>query len=290
MVSKKKTTGNDRANAATEKPAGEGEENEFCTVPEDGAAFFEEMVAQRILACVEALGSRFGRNKLAGILLGVSSNYIIEAAEDARPHYGTLARFSRPEITAMMDQLLGRGLVRIEGPERPHLFLTEEGKEALSDGCGARVRLPIRLDPKKVPVPTDANLYGVMRELRNNLAREEDLPAYCVFDNRTLLELVESRPADLEQLADVRGFSDRRCEKYGEAVVKTLAEYEAGRESPKEASVTDGPGDAPVSDDEAPLPSDGGADDGGDVTDMEAAGPDKDFRSAAELARANGLV
>ena len=257
------------------------------------AAFFEELVAQRILSCVDALGKKFGRNKMVGILIGVSSNYIIESATDARPHYGTLSRFSRKEVTTMLDQLISRGYVRTEGADFPLLFLTDEGGESLQDGCGARVRLPFRLEPKSVPVPTDANLYELVRELRNRLAREEDLPAYCIFNNRVLLEVVETRPMDMEALGDVWGFSDKRVRKYGRPVVELMQEYVAGGDA--------GAGDQGDEPEAGADELNGGGDDlppraavrPGSPGSAPAGGvPDgvPDFRTAAQIARDSGLA
>jgi hypothetical protein len=276
--------------------------------PFGDAAFFEELVAQRILSCVQALGDKFGRNKMVGVLIGVASNYVIESAEEARPHYGTLARFSRREVLAMVDQLIGRGLIRLNGVDYPCLRLTPEGMEALRDGCGARVRLPIRLEPMAVPVPADAGLYALMREFRNSAAKEEDLPAYCVFNNSILLDVVRHKPQTLEQLAQVKGFADKRLEKYGAAIVQLVKDYADGNipaedipkgsgnaggikvrggKSPSgemdEAYTGQGAGAPPA------YPLAGGGEGSGHAGSRSGPGLSRDFRTAAQIARENGL-
>jgi len=69
-----------------------------------------------------------------------------------------------------------------------------------------------------------------LRARRSEIAREEKLPAYIVFSDRTLAELAKRRPRSLAAFSDVRGVGDAKLERYGEkflAVIRQSEEPEA---------------------------------------------------------------
>ncbi|HVE79755.1 MAG TPA: ATP-dependent DNA helicase RecQ [Gemmatimonadaceae bacterium] len=62
----------------------------------------------------------------------------------------------------------------------------------------------------------DAALLSALRSLRSSIARQDKVPAYVVFPDRTLLEIAVRRPRTLTALADVRGVGQAKLAKYGE--------------------------------------------------------------------------
>jgi ATP-dependent DNA helicase RecQ len=74
----------------------------------------------------------------------------------------------------------------------------------------------------------EAELYAGLRELRSRLAREAGLPAYCVFPDRTLVELARRRPASDAELLTVPGVGPAKLEKYGEAFLELLRSDSGG--------------------------------------------------------------
>ena len=100
------------------------------------------------------------------------------------------------------------------------------------EGAGrrARRRAPAESAPKRAPAaappPTgeEADLYGRLKTLRSRLAKEANLPSYCVFPDKTLVELARRRPASDAELLAVPGVGPAKLEKYGEAFLQVLRE------------------------------------------------------------------
>ena len=81
-----------------------------------------------------------------------------------------------------------------------------------------------------VASPADARLLERLRALRTSIAREEQVPAYVVFADRTLLEIAVRRPKSPYALGEIRGVGPMKIDKYGERfleLVRTSDETEA---------------------------------------------------------------
>jgi len=83
-------------------------------------------------------------------------------------------------------------------------------------------------------VPTlsgaDEALLARLRDLRRTISREEQVPAYVVFPDRTLAEIAVRRPADVSAMGKIRGVGPVKLERYGERfldVVRSSDDTEA---------------------------------------------------------------
>ncbi|GAC1477418.1 MAG: hypothetical protein NVS1B4_20070 [Gemmatimonadaceae bacterium] len=68
----------------------------------------------------------------------------------------------------------------------------------------------------------DSDLLGELKQLRGTIAREQQVPAYVVFPDRTLAEMAVRRPGSLGALADIRGVGPAKLERYGERFLATI--------------------------------------------------------------------
>ena len=74
------------------------------------------------------------------------------------------------------------------------------------------------------PVLTGADeaLLARLRDLRRSISREEQVPAYVVFPDRTLAEMAVRRPTTPSALGQIRGVGPVKIEKYGERFLEVL--------------------------------------------------------------------
>jgi ATP-dependent DNA helicase RecQ len=72
--------------------------------------------------------------------------------------------------------------------------------------------------------PEDAELYARLRALRAELAREAGLPAYCVFPDRTLIEIARRRPASEDAFRAIPGVGPAKLSRYGDAFRRAIGE------------------------------------------------------------------
>ncbi|MGW4683559.1 ATP-dependent DNA helicase UvrD2 [Streptomyces sp. NPDC004244] len=76
------------------------------------------------------------------------------------------------------------------------------------------------------PSDMDEGLYERLREWRAIQAREQKVPAYCVFTDRTLMAIAEASPAEPGELAVIPGVPGRKLDRYGAEVLAICAGQE----------------------------------------------------------------
>jgi ATP-dependent DNA helicase RecQ len=102
-----------------------------------------------------------------------------------------------------------------------------------AERAGDRESFATRVAEQRAEVTLDddaAALFAELRALRGSIAKEEQVPAYVVFPDRTLAEIATRRPRSTAALADIRGVGPAKLEKYGErflALIRDAGETEA---------------------------------------------------------------
>lgn len=73
----------------------------------------------------------------------------------------------------------------------------------------------------------DRALFDALRSLRRDLAAEASVPAYIVFGDRVLLEMVQRRPENHEELLEVPGVGQTKLERYGDYFLDLIERHSA---------------------------------------------------------------
>jgi len=83
--------------------------------------------------------------------------------------------------------------------------------------------LPVADRPKPVQrkLPDDPVVVA-LRDWRLDRSRRDGVPAYVVFDNKTLEAIAEIRPRDRNELASVPGIGPKKLEQYADEVLAIL--------------------------------------------------------------------
>ena len=74
------------------------------------------------------------------------------------------------------------------------------------------------------PVSGAALAFESLKRWRLERAKSDGVPAYVVFHDSTLQDIADSNPSSVEQLAQVAGVGPTKLERYGDDVLKVLAE------------------------------------------------------------------
>jgi superfamily II DNA helicase RecQ len=111
---------------------------------------------------------------------------------------------------------------------------------SFDDGTGgATPRLPMgrrgKVDFKDVLSEPEFAVFARLRALRKETADAEGVPAYAVFTNDQLADMVQRRATSVAALREIAGVGQARAEKYGAAFLGLIQEAAL----PETAAATD---------------------------------------------------
>ncbi|MFD7911246.1 ATP-dependent DNA helicase UvrD2 [Streptomyces sp. NPDC059752] len=78
------------------------------------------------------------------------------------------------------------------------------------------------------PSDMDEGLYERLREWRAAQSKEQGMPAYCVFTDKTLMAIAEAAPSEEGELSMISGVGGRKLDRYGADVLAICAGQEVG--------------------------------------------------------------
>ncbi len=78
------------------------------------------------------------------------------------------------------------------------------------------------LDPESIPHP---ELYQVLRSYRIEKAGDLDVPAYMIFSQKALIELVNYLPVDTQTLKQINGLGSKKISKFGADIIGIIDAY-----------------------------------------------------------------
>ncbi|MDF1855352.1 DNA helicase RecQ [Pseudooceanicola sp.] len=166
----------------------------------------------------------FGAGHLTDILTGTATDKVRARGHDSLPTFGVGQEFSRREWAAVFRQMMGRDLIRPNPDRHGALTMTEAARPILRgeaeialrrdsiDQAGSKSRRPA---VKTLVSEEDEPLLSALKAKRRALAEAARVPAYVIFPDRTLIEMVETRPQTLDDMARVGGVGAKKLERYG---------------------------------------------------------------------------
>lgn len=68
-------------------------------------------------------------------------------------------------------------------------------------------------------------LFETLRQLRLQIAREESVPPYIVFTDKTLIDMCEKLPQSEAEMLDVSGVGQNKLKKYGQRFLQEISAF-----------------------------------------------------------------
>ncbi len=181
----------------------------------------EEFGEGTVAEFVTQLEDRFGSNAGRGVHLltyhrakGLEFDAVFLPRLEEKELPSKLSKTSA--AIAEERRLLYVGLTRA----KRHLTVTWSGKPSR---FLAELDIETRAAPAPKSVEPDDPLYTVLKKWRLEQAKAEERPAYVIFHNSTLAEIVRRAPRSRQELAEVPGVGPAKLERYGDDVLAVLA-------------------------------------------------------------------
>ncbi len=201
------------------------------------------VAAQKALSAIYRAKEGFGAGHLADMLVGKMSRTMERWGHENLSTFGVGTELSRPEWLSVFRQLVAAGLADVDMEGYGALKLNARSWEVMKGGRGVALRrdpVPVKGAPRDLgagradaPSPEARALWESLRLLRLEISREQGVPPYAVFSDRTLHELVRYRPRSVDDLPGISGVGRMKLAAYGERFVQALQRHESEHGRPE---------------------------------------------------------
>ena len=187
------------------------------------------IIAQKILSAVYRIKQGFGMRYIVDILRGSNSEKIRETHKQLSV-YGIGKDKPKEEWLHYVKELVQNGYLQPTDTEFPVLQLTAKSEGVLFKGEKVYLSAPVQVNIVKEPViyqqhAYEKDLFENLKKLRNRIAHEENVPAYLIFSDSTLLDLATYLPLTADDLPKISGFGAFKIEKYGRPFLEIIQEF-----------------------------------------------------------------
>ncbi len=203
-------------------------------------------IARTIMECVRTSSQRYGINVVLDTVHGANTAKIRRFRMNQNPCYGHLANVKSHKLRNIMNYLLLERYLTTTNDEYATLRLTKLSMQVLSGELSVTMKMPKDPEPvteskkasgsgKKISektedkVPSMVNLdefgralFEQLRALRLEIAKEEKVPPYIVFSDKTLVQMCFNQPRDKKQMLGISGVGELKFEKYGERFLECI--------------------------------------------------------------------
>lgn len=200
--------------------------------------------AQTVIACLEEQGERYGLGVVVGTLLGGKRTKLREYHVEQYSSYGALRKCREQEIKDLIGQMIQEGYLRQTADKYGLLQTTGAAQELMEGNC----KLIVKTEPKSSLAATEKEIvlkgsagryadilnrrglafFDTLRELRREIAREQGLPPYLVFSDKTLVDMCVRLPMSREEMMEVSGVGAYKYKQYGERFLACIMDYTGG--------------------------------------------------------------
>ncbi|SDJ68851.1 DNA helicase RecQ [Aliiruegeria lutimaris] len=176
---------------------------------------------RKALSAILRTGESFGSGHLIDILRGEETDKIRQRGHESLPTFGVGIEYGRKEWQAIFRQMMGHDLVRPDPERHGALRMTDparpilRGEQEITLRKDTIVKAKDRPKVRELVSEEDAPLLSALKAKRRALAEAAGVPPYIVFTDRTLIEMAETRPLTLDEMARVGGVGAIKLERYG---------------------------------------------------------------------------
>ncbi|MEJ7586655.1 MAG: DNA helicase RecQ [Ferruginibacter sp.] len=185
------------------------------------------IAAQKLLSAVSRLNGRFGINYVIDFLRGSTTT---RAEHQSLKTFGIGKDISKEQWKQYVRELLSLQYLQQSAGEYPLLQLNESSGQILRGEITVMLVKSVTVRKETAVVNQVVNLvntelFNTLKMIRHELAREENVAAFQVFSDATLVEIATYLPLTISDLANISGFGNLKLVKYGSLFLDPVIDY-----------------------------------------------------------------
>lgn len=188
------------------------------------------VVAQKLLSCIFRLKGETAIQYVIDVLRGKSHRKILDLKHNELSTHGIGKDQPDQYWHNIIQQVIHQGLIRIDMTMGGILRLNEAAIALLKGHTTVQLAVPkfsvsSATKNKYEPSNIDTKLLAKLKHLRKQLATENNVPAYNVFNDASLADMTARLPVTQADFLNVTGVGEKKLLQYGEPFTRLISDY-----------------------------------------------------------------
>ncbi len=197
-------------------------------------------IAKGLIGCIKTSGQRYGMTVIIDTVHGAKTAKLRQYQMDLNPYYGVLSQIPTYKLRQVSNYLLLHDYITTSNDEYAIVKLKENSMRILEDS--ESIVMKMAKEQESVPkekrehkkkkasaagvelTDKEQTLFETLRALRMEIAKEEKVPPYIVFSDKSLTHMCILKPKTKSEMLSVSGVGEFKFEKYGERFLMAIKE------------------------------------------------------------------
>lgn len=195
------------------------------------------ILAQKALSGIARMGEKEGITILINVLRGSNNAEVHEKNFAQLKTYGVGKDISFFDWRDYIIQLANQGLIEIMYSENSALKISTLGKKVLKGEKKIKLTYPVTAEERKTKKPkalrmvdegeVNEDLFKELKKLRYSISREENVPAYIIFNDKSLKSMAIYLPVTENQFLAISGVGMNKMQEYGEEFMEVIRKFKS---------------------------------------------------------------
>lgn len=198
-------------------------------------------VSKDIIGCIKESGQRYGINVIIATLMGKRTAKLTVNHMSQSNYYGKRTGESEGYLKQIVNKLLIDGYLSATNDKFAIIKLTGLSADLLEGRTTVLFKLPEESEKQKasdkgktarrseILTSRGLTLFDLLRQVRSDIAKEEGMPPYIIFSDKTLTDMCIRLPFNREEMLTVSGVGENKYQKYGQQFLEVIQAFTEGK-------------------------------------------------------------
>ena len=209
--------------------------------------------AKWVVGCITEMRGRYGQALVIGTLLGSKKARLKDIGATSYNCYGQLENRTEADLRLLISQMIRMGYItQTEGEysvlkagniadlqNKNTKIIIKKFKEKEKISTTKKHKTPFKKDSFSASTESSSTdstatnsshnsaLFEALRQLRLQIAKEESVPPYIVFTDRTLIDMCSKLPQNEDEMLNVSGVGQNKLKKYGQRFLQEISAFQS---------------------------------------------------------------